>query len=186
MSRVKTKNNITEMKLNRHLKDWKQILKGSWKPYWQELFQSLKNIVPQEYLVIVSADRGLYADWLYQKIIELGWHPFLRINHQGQYRDSSSDFWQPLAKVITKQNQHWSGRITCFKINPIDCTLLARWDDDYADPWLVLTDLESTNSDVIPNPITKIYFSTESINLAQKLLPSALCLLPYLFFKYRI
>ena len=59
--------------------------KGSWKPHWKELFQSLQNIVPQDYLVIVSADRGLYADWLYQEIVALGWHPFLRINHQGQY-----------------------------------------------------------------------------------------------------
>ena len=50
------------------------------KPYWQQLFQSLKDIVPQDYLVIVSADRGLYADWLYTEIVALGWHPFLRIN----------------------------------------------------------------------------------------------------------
>ena len=36
---------------------WKVIQgtsKGSWKPYWQELFQSLKDIVPEDYLVIVS------------------------------------------------------------------------------------------------------------------------------------
>ena len=60
--------------------------RGSWKPHWSELFQALKDIVPQPYLVIVSADRGLYADWLYEEITSLGWHPFLRINHQGQYQ----------------------------------------------------------------------------------------------------
>ena len=46
---------------------WKVIkgtTKGSWKPHWKSLFQALKDIVPQHYLVIVSADRGLYADWL--------------------------------------------------------------------------------------------------------------------------
>ncbi len=32
--------------------------KGSWKPYWQELFQSLKKIVPPDWKVIVSAEGG--------------------------------------------------------------------------------------------------------------------------------
>lgn len=62
--------------------------------------------MPSEYLVIVSADRGLDAEWLYQEIVTLGWHPFLRINHQGLYRNLSSDFWQPLAKVVTPNNQN--------------------------------------------------------------------------------
>ena len=130
---------------------WKVVRgteRGSWKPYWQELFKSLKDVIPQNYLVIVSADRGLYADWLYQEIIALGWHPFLRINHQGQYHDSSSDDWQSLGAVVTRKLRNWSGQVTCFKSNPIDCTLLARWDDDYADPWLILTDLKPVEANV--------------------------------------
>ena len=130
---------------------WKVVKgtsKGSWKPHWKKLFQALKEIVPQHYLVIVSADRGLYADWLFQEIVALGWHPFLRINHQGQYRTSDSDSWQPLTKVVSREKPNWSGQITCFKTNPIGCTLLARWDDAYVDPWLILTDLASINADV--------------------------------------
>ena len=130
---------------------WKVVKgteKGSWKPYWKQLFQSLKDIVPPHYLVVVSADRGLYADWLYQEIRALGWHPFLRINHQGQYQARDSFLWQPLKTVVTRQNPDWSGRATCFKSNPIDCTLLARWDADYADPWLILTDLKPVETDV--------------------------------------
>jgi len=34
-------------------------------------------------MVIVMSDRGLYAPWLYQRIVSLGWHPFMRINEQG-------------------------------------------------------------------------------------------------------
>lgn len=130
---------------------WKVVKateKGSWKPYWKELFQSLKNIVPTDWKVIVSADRGLYADWLYLLIVELGWHPFLRINHQGQYRPKNSSSWQLLSTVVTHTGESWSGQVTCFKSNPIDATLLARWDDGYADPWLILTDLKSTDADV--------------------------------------
>ena len=130
---------------------WKVVKgtsKGSWKPYWKHLFQSLKDIVPQDYLVIVSADRVLYPDWLYEEIVALGWHPFLRINHQGRYRTSNSDSWKALATIVTYETKNWSGQITCFKGNPIDCTLLARWDDGYADPWLILTDLKPVEANV--------------------------------------
>lgn len=130
---------------------WKVVKgteRGSWKPHWIDIFQALKDTVPQHYLVIVIADRGLYADWLFQEIVELGWHPFLRINHQGQYCTWGSYLWQPLTSVVNRENRNWSGKITCFKSNPLDCTLLARWDDDYPEPWLVLTDLSPTTADI--------------------------------------
>lgn len=63
------------------------------------------------------------ADWLYQEITSLGWHPFFRINHQGQYCIPDSDSWQSLATVLSRENPNWSGQVTCFKSNPIDCTL---------------------------------------------------------------
>ncbi len=132
---------------------WKVVKateKGSWKPYWQELFQALKNIVPTGWKVVVSADRGLYAHWLYEEIVKLGWHPFLRINHQqGQYQLPNSSLWQPLAKVVPRTGTSWSGPVTCFKTNPLDCTLLARWDNGYTDPWLILTDLNPTEGNIL-------------------------------------
>ena len=42
----------------------------------------------------------------------------------------------------------WSGQVICFKTNPINCTLLARWDDGYTDPGLILTDLNPVEADV--------------------------------------
>lgn len=130
---------------------WKVVKgteKGSWKPYWKELLSALKGLVPSDWKVIVAADRGLYADWLFQEIVNLGWHPFLRINHQGQYKLPSSSSWHPLATVVSSTGMSWSRQVTCFKTNPIDCTLLARWDEGYADPWLVLTDLSPTDANV--------------------------------------
>ena len=50
--------------------------------------------------------------------------------------------------MVTRQTQNWSGQVTCFKGNPIDCTLLAQWDDNYADPWLILTDLNPIDAHV--------------------------------------
>lgn len=31
--------------------------------------------------------------------------------------------------------------MTCFKTNPLYCNLLVRWDDEYKEPWFVVTDL---------------------------------------------
>ena len=116
--------------------------KGSWKPHWQNLFQSLSDVVPDDWQVIVSADRGLYADWLFAEILALNWHPFLRINHQGTYQVRGENEWKSLDRVVPHTAMSWSGNVTCFKTNPLDCTLLARWDEGYKDPWLIVTDLE--------------------------------------------
>jgi len=117
---------------------------GSWKPHWQKLIDDLCGAIPTGFEVIVTADRGLYADWLYQMIVDARWHPFLRINHQGTYRIPPHDTWQPLADVVRVPGQSWSSRVVCFKTNPLECTLLACWDIGYKDPWLILTDLEPT------------------------------------------
>lgn len=121
---------------------------GSWKGHWQKLIEHLVDVIPKNWNVVVCADRGLYADWLYQQIVSCGWHPFLRINHQGTYRVPSQATWQPLAEVVSVKGLSWSSRVVCFKTNPIECTLLARWDEPYQDPWLILTDLEPSQADV--------------------------------------
>lgn len=66
---------------------WKVVeatKKGAWKPHWEALLQVLNGTVPADWTVIVLADRGRYAKWLYDAILVNGWHPFLRINRQGQ------------------------------------------------------------------------------------------------------
>lgn len=122
--------------------------KGSWKPHWLHLFQSLKNTVPPDWQVIVSADRGLYADWLFEEICALNWHPFLRINHQGTYQIRGEQEWRCLDTLVPNIGMSWSGTVSCFKSNPLNCTLLARWDEGYKDPWLIVTDLEPEQGNV--------------------------------------
>lgn len=123
--------------------------KGSWKPLWQKLFQSLKDSVPDDWQVIVSADRGLYADWLFQEIVNLNWHPFLRINHQGTYQIKGETEGRCLDTVVQTTGMSWSGTVTCFKTNPLHCTLLGRWDEGYKDPWLIVTDLEPSQGNAL-------------------------------------
>lgn len=120
---------------------------GSWKPHWQKLIEKLQDAIPDNFKVIVTADRGLYALWLYQLIVKAGWHPFLRINHQGTYRIPPHTTWRSLAGVVRTPGQLWSGQVVCFQTNPLPCTLLARWDTGYKDPWLILTDLIPEQAD---------------------------------------
>lgn len=65
----------------------------------------------------------------------------MRINHQGYYQSWPHPQFVPLSELITQVGQSWSGKVTCFKTNSLSCTLLARWDEGYAEPWLIVTDL---------------------------------------------
>lgn len=124
--------------------------KGAWQPQWEALFAQLQGVVPTDWTVIVAADRGLWARWLFTSITALGWHPFLRITRKGHYRPEGSATYRPLTEAVTNGGRPWRGRVTCFasKQRQIACTLLARWDVGYRDPWLVLTDLPPAQADV--------------------------------------
>lgn len=60
--------------------------KHAWKPEWLALLTHFRGLLPKDWTVIVLADRGFYAKWLYEVIVGLHWHPFLRVNTQGSFR----------------------------------------------------------------------------------------------------
>ena len=123
---------------------------GAWRPHWIALFEALDGSIPADWTVIVLADRGLYARWLFTTIQARGWHPYLRINRQGHYRPAGAATFRPLNQVITRVGQAWAGVVTCFATpeRQLDCTLLAHWEAGYRDPWLILTDLPPSAADV--------------------------------------
>lgn len=123
---------------------------GAWRPHWEALFGHLQGSVPADWTVIVAADRGLYAKWVFETIQQCGWHPYLRINRQGHYCPQTSTVFRPLTTVITHVGDAWSGAVTCFatKQRQLPCTLLARWDPGYRDSWLIVTDLPAAQADV--------------------------------------
>lgn len=123
---------------------------GAWRPHWETLIAHLDGVVPTDWTVIVAGDRGLWAKWLFTAITAVGWHPFLRINRQGQYRPAGAADFRPLSQVVRKGGPGWQGRVTCFKTaeRQVEGTLLARWEVGYRDPWLVLTDLAPEQADV--------------------------------------
>jgi hypothetical protein len=117
--------------------------KPAWRPEWLRRLRQVRAAVPRRFFVIVLADRGLYARWLYRRIVRLGWHPLLRINVGGTFRPAASGRYQSLRSLVSQPGTQWVGTGTAF-VGPrrrLNCTRLARWDEGYGDPWLLLTDL---------------------------------------------
>ncbi len=107
------------------------------------MLDRLDGVVPADWLVIVRADRGLYARWLYQATQRPGWPPFLRINQQGQYRPTGCTRFRPLVTMVRRGKVGGSGAVACFASSScrLACTLVAQWTEPHTDPWLILTDL---------------------------------------------
>jgi hypothetical protein len=124
--------------------------KHPWKGEWQSLLKDFHQALPAGWTVIVLTDRGLYAKWLFQAIQKQGWHPFMRVNTQGTFRPVYEKQRRPLSSFVPKVGTRWQGRGQAFQDAPkqLRCTLLARWDAGYTDPWLVLTDLPPEAAEV--------------------------------------
>jgi hypothetical protein len=131
---------------------WKVLpatAKGSWQEPWLKLLEQFQGVVPEGWTVVVLADRGLWAKWLFEGIRTLGWHPLLRINQGGKFRPHGWVRWVPLASLVPCVGARWRGRGTAFATPAaqLECTLLAFWGEGHAQAWLVLTDLPPEASD---------------------------------------
>ena len=87
---------------------------GAWQPDWIALFDCLLLSVPENWTVIVLADRGLYARWHDAHIQSFGWHPFLRINLGGKARPLGTDRYHWLSTFAPVKGYQWSGQVRCF------------------------------------------------------------------------
>jgi Transposase DDE domain len=117
--------------------------KHAWRREWLRMLRQVHRAVPRSWTVIVLADRGLDARWLFRRITRLGWHPFLRINTGGTFRPKGAVRGVPLKTLVPEPGTSWQGTGIAFKgrHRQLPCTLLARWEAGYKDPWLILTDL---------------------------------------------
>jgi hypothetical protein len=123
--------------------------KGSWKEPWLTLLDQFHGLVPDGWTVVVLADRGLWAKWLFEGIRQLGWHPLLRIKQGGKFRPAGWCHFVPLASLAAQVGSRWRGRGTAFATPQaqVECTLLAFWGQGHEEAWLVLTDLAPEASD---------------------------------------
>jgi len=121
--------------------------KRAWRWEWLRLIRLLRPAIPSDRTVIVLADRGLYARWLFRRIVRVGWHPFLRVNTAVKFRPTDQQDWVWLRALVPQTGQTWRGTGTAF-VSPacrLACTLVACWEPGYQDPWFILTDLSPTD-----------------------------------------
>jgi Transposase DDE domain len=132
---------------------WKVLpahAKGSWRPYWEGLLEHLQGRVPADWLVVVLADRGLYARWLYEAIVRWGWHPFLRLNLGVKVRPVGTESFDWLSRWVPACGTQWKGEVDCFvqKKSRLRCTLLIEWQAGYEHPWVIVTDLPAAQANI--------------------------------------
>ena len=110
----------------------------------------MKGRIPASWQVLVLADRGLYARWLYTAIVDCGWHPFLRINQAVKAREPGEASFDWLSRWVSKPGARWKGPVECFaqKRSRLCCTLLAQWEPGYEHPWVVITDLSAAEAQI--------------------------------------
>lgn len=116
---------------------------GSWRPHWEALLQSLAGAIPEGWEVLVQADRGLYARWLWDAIRACGWHPYLRLNLRVKARQVGTETFEWVSQWVPTPGSSWQGRVECFasKHSRVLGTLLLHWEVGYETAWIILTDL---------------------------------------------
>lgn len=115
--------------------------KHAWRREWLRLLRQVHRAVPRSWTVLVLADRGLYARWLFRRLTRLGWHPFLRLNTGGTLRPKDHVRGVALKSLVPAPGTAWQGTGSAFKgrNRQLHCTLLACGEAGYQDPWLILT-----------------------------------------------
>jgi hypothetical protein len=116
--------------------------RGAWMPALCGLLQTLAPAVPASMQVLVLSDRGLWSPRLWRCLRALGLHPLLRVRGEttfapaGQTRRAARTF-------IPGPGHAWVGAGVAFKHQAVRQrgTLLVVWEQDQAEPWLVLTDV---------------------------------------------
>ena len=123
---------------------WKVLaagVKDPWNPHWERLLALLKAAVPEDWTVVVLSDRGLESATLFRVIVRLGWHPLMRVKKGGTFRPAGWGEFRSLTKLLPDIGGTFRAEGRAYATEKLPCTLLARWDEGYAEPWFVLTDL---------------------------------------------
>ena len=122
--------------------------KGSWRPHWEGLLAAVAAVVPQDWKVIVTADQGLYADWLFTAIQNLGWHPLLRVNLVMGFRAEGEADFAAIGKRVQRRGRSWKGKGEWSEKGArMQGTLLVRREKGYEEAIAVVTDLSEKEAE---------------------------------------
>jgi hypothetical protein len=121
--------------------------KGSWNDHWQRLLGLLRQALGDGWQVLVLSDRGLESKELFEAICAHGWHPLMRVKKAGHFRPQGWHKGWPLHRFASRRGARWRGFGVAWPTGSrLSCTLLACWEGEHQEPWLVLTDLAPTDA----------------------------------------
>jgi hypothetical protein len=89
------------------------------------LLGHLQEALPADWQVVVLSDRGLESPRLFRAIVELGWHPLMRVKEGGKYRPAGWRSWYWLRDFATLPGTRLAMKGVAYKGEAMDCTLLA-------------------------------------------------------------
>ena len=123
--------------------------KKSWNAEWVQLLEHLRGALPDDWLVVVFTDRGLWSKELYNAIRNLKWHPAMRVNLGGSFRPDGWYHFRSFRRLLphTGSSVRWAGTAFSTPGRGVACTLWGWWEKGYAEPWLILTDLAPEQGD---------------------------------------
>ncbi len=115
---------------------------GEWRPHWERMLRQLAEAVPAEWRVLVMADRGLYAAWLFEAIQANGWHPMLRVKKDPSFRADGEEVFGTIGGRVKRTGREWKGRGEWSeKGERMQGTVLVRWEQGYEEAICVVSDL---------------------------------------------
>ena len=97
--------------------------KHAWRGEWLRMLRQVRAVVPRRFFVLVLADRGLYARWLFQRIVRLGWHPLLRINTGGRFGPPKGSTINPCGSWSPSPARSGWGRARRFRARAVVSTV---------------------------------------------------------------
>lgn len=113
--------------------------RGRWMPTICALLDELAEAIPQEMHVLVLADRGLRSGDLWRTIHGHGWHPGLRMQLTDTFRLAGERKRKPVRELVAK-GRGLVGTGKAFERRHIAGTIIALWEADEPEPWVILTD----------------------------------------------
>jgi hypothetical protein len=131
---------------------WKVLhggVKDPWNPHWQTLLNYLKKAVPDDWTVVVLSDRGLESAELFRFLVGLGWHPLMRVKKGGKFKPKGWGNFYLLQPLVGRIGTAFCAEGVAYTGEQLPCTLVARWDEGHAEPWLILTDLPPEAADAV-------------------------------------
>jgi hypothetical protein len=123
---------------------------GKWNPHWMAMLDEIAPSIPKDMQVLVLSDRGIYSKLLYLHILGHAWHPFMRVNGRGRFMATSKRFRGRVNHIkdlqpLLSECGRLEGVAFSTKKAQLHCNLLCTYDEKYADPWFILTDLKSVD-----------------------------------------